>query len=211
MGGRPLDIRDHASPPGALSGLLTAWGRGDLEARDALLPLVYAELRRRAAGYLRRERRDHTLQPTALVNEAYLRLAGQARVSWTNRAHFFCVASQMMRRILVDHARARRAQKRPGPQLKVSLDELLLAAAPAPVDLLALDEALTELAIVDARLAQVTELRYFGGLSEQEVAKVLSLSRATVTRDWQTARAWLYRRMTIGPDQTPLGRDGAAT
>ena len=198
MGGRPLDARNHASPPGALSRLLTAWGRGDLEARDALLPIVYAELRRRAAGYLRRERRDHTLQPTALVNEAYLRLAGPARVSWKNRAHFFCVASQMMRRILVDHARARRAQKRPRQQLKVSLEELLVAAAPPPVDLLALDEALSELTTVDARLAQVTELRYFGGLSEQEVARVLSLSRATVTRDWQTARAWLYRRMTAG-------------
>ncbi|HTM32103.1 MAG TPA: sigma-70 family RNA polymerase sigma factor [Vicinamibacterales bacterium] len=198
MGGRPLDARNHTSPPGALSGLLTAWGRGDLEARDALLPIVYAELRRRAAGYLRRERRDHTLQPTALVNEAYLRLAGQAQVSWKDRAHFFCVASQVMRRILVDHARARRAQKRPRQQLKVSLEELLVAAAPPPVDLLALDEALSELTTVDARLAQVTELRYFGGLSEQEVARVLSLSRATVTRDWQTARAWLYRRMTAG-------------
>ncbi len=202
MGGQPLGTRDHASPPTAVSGLLRAWGGGDLEARDALLPLVYAELRRRAAGHLRRERKDHTLQPTALVHEAYLRLAGEARVSWKNRAHFFCVASQMMRRILVDHARARSAQKRPRPQLKVSLDERLVAPPPAPVDLLALDEALTELTTVDARLAQVTELRYFGGLSEQEVARVLSLSRATVTRDWQTARAWLYRRMTIGRHET---------
>jgi RNA polymerase sigma factor (TIGR02999 family) len=203
MGGQPpLGTRDQASPPGAVSGLLRAWGRGDLEARDALLPLVYTELRRRAAGYLRHERHGHTLQPTALVHEVYLQLAGQTRVAWHDRAHFFRTASQMMRRILVDHARARRAQKRPQAELKVALDEQVAATAAPAVDLLALDEALSELSTVDPRLAQVTELRYFGGLSEQEVARVLSLSRATVTRDWQTARAWLYRRMTIGRHET---------
>jgi RNA polymerase sigma factor (TIGR02999 family) len=203
MGGRSADTCDPASRPGAVSGLLRAWGRGDLEARDALLPLVYAELRRRAAGYLRRERQDHTLQPTALVHEVYLRLAGDARMSWQDRAHFFRAASQMMRRILLDHARAGRARKRPRPQMKVALDDQLAATAPRSIDLLALDEALTELTALDARLAQVTELRYFGGLSEREVARVLSRSRATVTRDWQTARAWLYRRMTVGREPTP--------
>jgi RNA polymerase sigma factor (TIGR02999 family) len=129
-------------------------------------------------------------------------MAGETRVTWQDRAHFFRVASQMMRRILVDHARARRAQKRPQAQLKVLLDEQVAAPAPPEVDLLALDEALSELTTVDPRLAQVTELRYFGGLSELEVARVLSLSRATVTRDWQTARAWLYRRLTIGRNET---------
>jgi RNA polymerase sigma factor (TIGR02999 family) len=163
---------------------------------------VYAELRRRAAGYLRRERRDHSLQATALVHEVYLRLAGEARVAWQDRAHFFGVASQMMRRILVDHARAHRAQKRPRASLRVVLDEGAAVAAERSVDLLALDQALTELAQVDPRLGHVMELRYFGGLSEREVANVLSLSRATVTRDWQTARAWLYRRMTTGQDAT---------
>jgi RNA polymerase sigma factor (TIGR02999 family) len=191
-------------PPGAVSRLLQAWKRGDVEARDQLVPLVYAELRRRAAAYLRRERRDHTLQPTALVHEAYLRLMGQDRVAWQNRAHFFGVASQMMRRILVDHAREHQAAKRPGAGVRVTLDEEVGAAEPRDCELLLLDQALNELARLDACQAQVVELRYFGGLSERDVAVVLSLSRATVTRKWQTARAWLYRRITFGrPRDTP--------
>jgi RNA polymerase sigma-70 factor, ECF subfamily len=182
----------------SVSRLLRAWGHGDLEARDELIPVVYHELRRRAAGYLRRERPDHTLQPTALVHEAYVRLIGQHRVVWQNRAHFFGVASQMMRRILVDHARERQAAKRPGGGLKVVLDENVGAVVPRSFDLIALDNALTELAVLDPRQGQIVELRFFGGLSEQQVAAVLSISRATVTREWQMARAWLYRRMTKG-------------
>ena len=184
-----------------VSGLLRDWGHGNLQARDDLLPLIYGELRQRAAGYLRHERRDHTLQPTTLVNEVYLRLVGQKRVAWQNRAHFLGVAAQMMRRILVDHARAHQAAKRPRTTFKVAFDDQIGAIQPRDVDLLALDEALHDLAAVDARLAQVMELRYFGGLSEQEVARLLSISRSTVTRDWQTARTWLYRRMTTGEDR----------
>jgi RNA polymerase sigma factor (TIGR02999 family) len=183
---------------GAVSQLLHAWGRGDLQARDDLVPLVYRELKRMAATYLRRERLDHTLQPTALVHEAYVRLIGQERVDWQNRAHFFGIAAQMMRRILVDHARRHDAAKRPGVTLKVALDDQIGAEHPRDCELLLLDQALEELTLIDPRQAQIVELRYFGGLSEQDAAAVLSLSRATVTREWQTARAWLYRRMTTG-------------
>lgn len=180
-----------------VSQLLQAWGRGDLQAREDLVPLVYQQLRKRAAGYLRRERRDHTLQPTALVNEAYLRLIGQTRVTWLNRAQFYGVAAQIMRRILVDHARAHQAAKRPGG-IRVTLDEGMCAAPPIDCELLLLDEALRDLAELDDRQAHIVELKYFGGLSEEEVATVLSLSRATITREWQSARAWLYRRVTQG-------------
>ena len=184
-----------------VSGLLRAWGRGDRQARNDLLPLVYQELRRGAAAYVRRERRDHTLQPTALVHEAYLRLVGQERVAWRNRAHFFGVAAQTMRRILIDHARAHLAAKRPGGAFKVMLDDRVGATQPRECELLMLDAALNELTMVDPQLARIVELRYFGGLSEQEVAEVLSISRSTVTREWQTARTWLYRRFTAGPKQ----------
>jgi len=187
-----------ASQPEAVSDLLRSWGRGNTQARDDLLPLVYRELKLRAAAYLRHERRDHTLQPTALVHEAYMRLIGQERVAWQNRAHFFGIASQMMRRILVDHARERQAAKRPGAGLRVVFDDRIGATLPVDCEVLLLDLALEELSRVDARQAQIVELRYFGGMSEQEVARVLSLSRATVTREWQTARAWMYRRMTTG-------------
>jgi RNA polymerase sigma factor (TIGR02999 family) len=179
-----------------VSQLLQAWGRGDARAGEDLIPVVYRELRRRAAAYLRSERRDHTLQPTALVHEAYLRLAGPQPIVWQNRAHFFGVASQVMRRVLVDHARERRAAKRPGAGMKVALDDRIGAAQPPDCEILMLDSALTDLARIDSRQAHIVELRYFGGLSEQEVASLLSLSRATVTREWQTARAWMYRRLT---------------
>jgi RNA polymerase sigma factor (TIGR02999 family) len=180
-----------------LTGLLQAWARGDVEARDALAPLVYDELRRRAAAYLRRERPGHTLQPTALVHEAFVRLIGQQHVVWQGRAHFFAVAAQMMRRVLVDHARERQAAKR-ARTIRVELNDQIGSSPPADCEVLLLDQALDDLARLDARQARVVELRYFGGLSEQEVGAVLSLSRATVTREWQSARAWLYRRITTG-------------
>ena len=183
----------------AVSDLLRAWGHGDLQARDNLLPLVYRELRRRANAYLRRERRDHTLQPTALVHEAYLRLAGQDRVTWQSRAHFFGVAAQMMRRILVDHAREHHSAKRPGAAFRVALDDRIGSSAPLDCEVLLLDDALQELSTLDPRQGQIVEFRYFAGMSEQEVAEVLSISRSTVTREWQSARAWLYRRMTKPP------------
>jgi len=180
----------------AVSELLRSWGRGNVRARDDLLPLVYRELKRRAGAYLRHERRDHTLQPTALVHEAYLRLIGQDRVAWQNRAQFFGIAAQMMRRILIDHAREHQAAKRPCGAVRVALDDRVGAHPPMDCEVLLLDRALDELTQLDARQAQIVELRYFGGMSEPEVATVLSLSRATVTREWQSARAWLYRRMT---------------
>lgn len=186
-----------AEPADAVSQLLQAWGRGDLQARADLIPLVQRELRKRAVAYLRRERRDHTLQPTALVNEAYIRLIGQRRVTWLNRAQFFGVAAQIMRRILIDYAREREAAKRPHG-IRMTLDEGMRTVEPVACELLMLDDALQALAGLDERQAQIVELRYFGGLSEEEVAAVLSLSRATVTREWQSARAWLFRRLTKG-------------
>jgi RNA polymerase sigma factor (TIGR02999 family) len=187
-----------SGPSKGVSGLLRAWGKGDLQARDDLLPLVYRELRQQAAGFLRHEPAGHTLQPTALVNEVYLKLVGQQRVTWQNRAHFLGTAAQLMRRVLVDHARARAAAKRPRRTFQVALDDGVGASEPRSCDLLALDQALDDLTTFDQRLARIIELRYFAGLTEQEVAEVLSISRATVTREWQTARAWLYRRMTAG-------------
>jgi len=185
---------------GSVSRLLRAWGSGDLQARDELVPVVYRELRRRAGAYLRRERSDHTLQPTALVHEAYVRLTAQHRVAWQNRAHFFSIAAQMMRRVLIDYAREHLAAKRPGAGVRVTLDDRIGAVQPRECEFIALDRALAELTRIDPRQGQIVELRYFGGLSEQDVGEVLSISRATVTREWQTARAWLYRRMTAGPD-----------
>jgi RNA polymerase sigma factor (TIGR02999 family) len=182
---------------GRVSQLLRQWGIGDLQARDELVPLVHHELRKRAVAYLRRERPNHTLQPTALVNEAYLRLMGHRRTTWANRAQFFGVAAQIMRRILVDHARDRHAAKRSGG-VRVTLDDRIGAALPPDCELLMLDEALCALGRIDQRQARIVELKYFGGLSEDEVAAVLSLSRATITREWQSARAWMYRRMTRG-------------
>jgi len=188
-----------AGPAGSVSQLLQAWGNGDAQAREDLVPLVYQELRRRASAYLRRERPDHTLQPTALVHEAFIRLMAQHRVSWVNRAQFFALAAQLMRRILVDHARERRAVKRP-LGIRVTFDETVRAVPPLDCEIIMLDDALRELARLDPRQAEIVELKYFAGLSEAEVAAVLSLSRATVTRDWQSARAWLYRRITKGPN-----------
>jgi RNA polymerase sigma-70 factor, ECF subfamily len=162
-----------------------------------LVSLVYTELRQRAAAYLRRERPDHTLQPTALVHEAYLRLTAQKRIT-QNRNQFVALAATMMRRVLIDHLRAHHAAKRPVARLKVELSEDAAQHSGPNCDLLELDQALKELKILDPQQAQIVELRYFGGLAEHEVAQVLSISRSTATREWQAAKAWLYRRVTSG-------------
>ena len=189
------------SPVEVITGLLRAWGEGDLGARDRLLPLVYRELRRRAAAQLRRERRGYTLQPTDLVHEAYLRLIDQDRTVWQNRAQFFGLASQMMRRILVDRARAQRRGKRSGRWARVTLEEAIGAARPPDVDVLDLDAALTRLAAFDERKSRIAELRFFGGLSLAEVGEALELSVATVERDWQAARAWLFKTLSAAGDE----------
>ena len=180
-----------------ITALLRAWAAGDQEARDLAMSLVYRELRRRAAAHLRRERAGHTLQPTALVHEAYLRLLDQRDVVWQNRAHFLAVVSQMMRRILVDHARARLAAKRSGRWARVTLGMVGDAAIAAnQIDLLDLDAALNRLATFDARKSRIAELRFFGGLSLEEMGQVLDVSPKTVERDWQAARAWLFKTLT---------------
>jgi RNA polymerase sigma factor (TIGR02999 family) len=176
--------------------LLGQWRAGDARARDRLLPLVYRELRRVASSYLRRERSDHTLQSTALVHEAYLRLAGPDTPEWRDRAHFFGVAANLMRQILVEHARAHHAAKRGGHAVKLSLEDTPEMPVSADVDVLALDEAMQRLAYMDSRQAQIVELRFFGGLSIEDSAEVLGISPATIKRDWTSARAWLYREMT---------------
>jgi RNA polymerase sigma factor (TIGR02999 family) len=187
-----------ASPSGDVTALLHAWSAGDPSARDRLVPLVYNELRRRAAAHLRRERPGHTLQPTALVHEAYLRLIDQDRAAWQDRVQFFRVASQMMRHILVDRARAHRMQKRSGQWARVTLGEAIALARGTDVDLLDLDRALERLAEFDPRMCEVAELRFFGGLTLAETSEVLGVSRATVERDWQAARAWLFNELTRG-------------
>ncbi len=175
--------------------LLVSWSQGDQKALQELTPLVYNELRRLAGSYLRRERPDHTLQSTALVHEAYLRLVDQKRMKWQNRAHFFGVAAQMIRRILVDHARGHRADKRGADAVKLTLDEALAIPEERNLDLVALDEALHALATLDPQQGRIVELRFFGGLSIEETAEVIGVSPATVKRDWAMARAWLYRDM----------------
>lgn len=180
--------------PTPVTELLRAWSRGEEQARDELLPLIYDELRRRAAAHLRHERRGHSFQPTALVHEAWLRLVDQ-KMPWKNRAHFFGLASEMMRRILVDHARGKRRGKRSGRWIRVELDEAVAISEQRDIDLVLLDKALHELAELDPRHARVVELRFFGGLTLEETAEVLGISPATVKRDWSLARAWLYRRL----------------
>ena len=175
--------------------LLLAWSSGDREALDRLMPLVYKELRRLAKGYMRRQNPGHTLQTTALVNEAYLRLIDSSRVNWQDRTHFFAISAQLMRRILVDFARARNSLKRGGAVQEVSLEEALAVPLEQKTDLVALDEALKILANLNQRQSQIVELRYFGGLSEEEIASALDISVRTVRRDWSVARAWLFRRL----------------
>jgi RNA polymerase sigma-70 factor (ECF subfamily) len=172
--------------------LLSALTRGDDGAATKLIPVVYNELRRLAGSYMRRERVDHTLQATALVHEAYLKLVEQRSVDWQSRAHFFGVAAQLMRRILIDHARGHTRQKRGGEQRKVSLDEAFVFSEKQADELLAVDDSLNRLAEIDSRQARVVELRFFGGLSVEEAAEVLGVSPKTVKRDWSVAKAWLY-------------------
>jgi len=179
-----------------ISILLEDWSQGNSLARDQLMPLVYDELRRLARHYMAHERMGHSLQATALVNEAYLRLVDHRQVHWQGRAHFFALASQMMRRILVDYARRRRYAKRGGGAQQVSLDEAMIVSSKKDAELVALDDALTRLEAIAPRKSQVVELRYFGGLSLEEIAKVLKVSEITVRRDWTTAKAWLYRAIT---------------
>ncbi|HWS88996.1 MAG TPA: sigma-70 family RNA polymerase sigma factor [Pyrinomonadaceae bacterium] len=188
-------MTEESSTHSDVTRLLAEWGDGDEAALARLMPLVYDELRRLARHYMRRERPGHTIEPTALVNEAYLRLVEQTNIRWQNRAHFFGIAANVMRRVLCDHARARLADKRGGGAVRVSLVEAEARTDEQTTDVLALDEALGELAGVDPRKARVVELRYFGGLSVEETAEVLKVSRSTVLHDWNMAKAWLYQQM----------------
>lgn len=193
-----LHDKDAKAPPcGQVSGLLRAWSDGDRDALDRLTPIVYDELHRLAQRYMKRERPGHSLQTTALVNEAYMRLVDYKGMQWQNRAHFFAVSAQLMRRILVEHAR-RRNLKRGGRVLHVSLEETAVVCSDQPTDLIALDDAMVALARIDPRKVQVVEMRFFGGLSVEETAEVLRVSPVTVMRDWSTAKAWLYRELTGG-------------
>jgi RNA polymerase sigma factor (TIGR02999 family) len=185
----------ETASPHEITGQLLAWRAGDAEALEQLIPAVYQELRSMAERYLRSESQGHTLQPTALVHEAYLRLIDQTQVEWQNRAHFFGVAAQMMRRILVDHAKAKHRDKRGGDAVKLTLDEALNYGHERAAELVALDDALQTLAAFDERKSRVVELRYFGGLSVAETAHVLDLSPQTVMRDWNMAKAWLHQQL----------------
>jgi RNA polymerase sigma factor (TIGR02999 family) len=187
----------NRAEPGDITRLLDAWSRGDAEARDRLMPVVYGELRRRAAAYLRREEGGGTLRPTDLVHETYLRLCAQ-NAGWKNREQFFGVAARLMRRIIVDRARARRAVKR-GHGLRVTLSEGMLAERPAEVDVIDVDRALEDLAALDERQGRLVELRFFGGLTSEEAAQALGVSLATANREWAHAKAWLFRRLNPSP------------
>ncbi len=178
--------------------LLVAWSDGDQAALEQLTPLVYRELRRLAKGYLRRERPGHLLQTTALINEAYLRLIDWKAVRWQNRAHFFGVAAQLMRRILIDFARGRHQDKRGGAAVQISLDDAAAMSVERSAEFIALDEALDQLAAIDPRRSRMVELRFFGGLTEEETAEALKVSPRTVRREWSLARAWLYRELKQG-------------
>jgi RNA polymerase sigma factor (TIGR02999 family) len=195
-------------PPSDATDLLLAWSNGDDSAFDKLVPLVYKELRVLAQRYMRHERPDHTLRATALVNEAYLRLIDVNRIQWQNRAHFLAFAAQTMRRILVEFARNRHRQKRGGDAIRVTLDDALGMAEEKQADLVALNDALTALASFDARMSEMVELRFFGGLSVQETADVLKVSPETVMRDWKTARVWLLRELS---QETPAATNADAT
>ncbi len=185
-------------PDNEITGLLLDWGNGDGDAFDQLIPLVYQELRRMAHQYMRRERAGATLQTTALINEAYLKLVDYKRMSWQDRAHFFAVAAQVMRRILVERARSRQSDKRGGSAQKVSLEEAADLAIESAPDLIALDVALTNLGDIAPRKVRIVELRYFGGLNLEETAEVLGVSSPTVQREWRAAKAWLYRAISEG-------------
>jgi RNA polymerase sigma factor (TIGR02999 family) len=188
--------RKLSLPPQEISQLLAEWSDGNQAALDRLYPLVYEELRRMAHRYMSRERKGHTLQTTALINEAYLRLVEQRDVHWQNRAHFFGISAQIMRRILIDHARRYEYLKRGGGGQRVSLDEAAVVAKERGRELLALDEALKNLEAIDPRRSRVVELRFFGGLENEEIALLLKISANTVTRDWNLARAWLHQQLS---------------
>lgn len=185
----------EAAAPGPVTRLLARWRDGDQSAYEELIPLVYDEMRRLARGRLGRERSDHTLQPTALVHEAYVKLLGRDHPRWRDRAHFFAVASLVMRRVLIDHARGRHRQRRGGGAVRVELDAARLGVDVPSVDMIALGQALGRLELDDPRKAQVVQLRFFGGLTLEEVADVLEVSPVTVVRDWRLARAWLLREL----------------
>jgi len=194
-------MTEDSHEPTDVTMLLNAWSDGSQDALDELMPLVYQELRKLARSYLRAERPEHTLQPTALVNEAYLRLVDQRNVRWQNRRHFFGIAAQLMRRILVDHARQRQSEKRGGGEALIPFEDAKGVPAKAR-DLVALDEALKDFATIDPRSAKIVELRQFGGLSIDETADVLEISPATVKRDWTLAKAWLRRATLKGPTES---------
>jgi RNA polymerase sigma factor (TIGR02999 family) len=179
-----------------VTGLLHEWRQGDKSAFDKLMPIVYDEIRRIAHRYMQKERDGHTLQTTALINEAYVRLVGQQKIEWQNRAHFFAVTAQVMRHVLIDHARRLQNAKRGGGVQHIALDHVDAMSPERAKELIALDEALSELAKLDPRKSRVVELRYFGGLSLEETADILEISLMTVRRDWRAAKAWLYRRVT---------------
>jgi RNA polymerase sigma factor (TIGR02999 family) len=192
----PKKVMMITPPPNEVTQLLREWSQGDQAAPEKLMPLVYAELRRMAHGYMAGQNRGHTLQTTALIHEAYLRLVDQSEKQWKNRSHFFAVAAQAMRHILVDFARSKQAKKHGGGARQVSLDEALTVSGEREAELVALDDALKELSRVDPRKCHVVELRYFGGLSVEETAEVLDVSAITVMRDWSMAKAWLYRELS---------------
>ena len=195
-----MQMEPHPDEPAAgdMSTILRAWSGGDQSALEKLTPIVYNELRRLARRHMQHERPGHSLQATALVNEAYMRLVDYKRMQWQNRAHFFAVSSQLMRRILVEHARKRIKVKRGDGAQHVSLEDAIIVGSERPMDMVALDDALNELARLDPRKAQVVEMRFFGGLSVEETAEVLKISAVTVMRDWNTAKAWLYRELNSG-------------
>ena len=187
-------LMDHHEQP-ALTQLLLAWGDGDKQALERLMPLVYKELRRLAKNYMRGQRSDHTLEATALVNEAYLRLIDSSQVQWQNRTHFFAISAQLMRRVLVDFARSKKAEKRDGERHKVTFDEKLPISLEKESELIALDDALNRLSEMNERQSKIVEMRYFGGLTEDEIGEALDISARTVRRDWSFARAWLFREL----------------
>jgi RNA polymerase sigma factor (TIGR02999 family) len=189
-------LKKNPPPQHHITELLAEWSDGNQSALDELYPLVYDELHRLARRYMSRERKGHTLQTTALINEAYVRLVDQRNVRWANRSHFFAISAQIMRRILIDHARRHAYAKRGGGAQQVSLEEAATVTPDQSLELIRLDEALTSLSERDPRRGQVVELRFFGGLNNEEIAGVLKVSENTVTRDWNMARAWLYQQLT---------------
>ena len=193
------------SPRQEVTQVLLEWNQGAEDAAERLMPLVYDELRQVARRYLQRERSDHTLQATGLVHEAYLRLVDQSSMTWENRAHFFSVAAQVMRRLLVDHARSRQTAKRGGAREKLEFNDALAVAEEPAVDLLALDDALQELVTFDARKSRIVELRFFGGLTTEEIGSVLAISPSTIRREWRIAKAWLRRKIMAGEPDGAIG------